>query len=166
MKSFDLVLAIVCFAGCFSCREPAKQQLVLGNGYVYDRTGRVDSASLDDTYDKDKTVVTYLDIRVLDVVLSETPKGKIDRIIRDNPDWNFVFMINAKLADSSYVVKKLNQYECAFPVFLDKDEEFKENNHLNNILATTYIYKRGKIVNLGVIGSSKSFFDEAFKKNR
>ena len=97
------------------------------------------------------------------MVLGDAPKGKIDRIINDNPDWNFIFVLCAQPEDSLHIVDKLNQYGCDFPVIIDINHQFKKRNRLDHVLATTFVYKRDKTVALGVIGSSRSFFDEGFE---
>lgn len=129
---------------------------------VFNRGGKVTDGYPLSLFDKKRTVVTYLDIRTLGFILDDTPIGKIDWIINNNPDWDFLFVIDAQLEDSSAVIHKLNQYGCDFPVIFDANHEFKKRNHLDNFLATSFIYKKNKIVNLGVIGSSRSFFDEEF----
>ncbi len=162
-KIVIFLFSIVCFAGCLSCERPAKQQLLINDGIVFNRSGRV-NYQFPFYYDKEKTVVTYLDNKVVDFVLCDTPKGKIDRIIDDNPDWNFIFVLNAQLEDSLDIVNKLNQYGCDFPVIIDINHQFINRNKLDHVLATTFVYKRDKSINLGVIGSSKSFFDVEFER--
>ena len=67
-KIVSFLFSIVCFAGCLSCERPAKQQLLINDGIVFNRSGRV-NYQFPFYYDKEKTVVTYLDNKVVDFVL-------------------------------------------------------------------------------------------------
>ena len=65
--------------------------------------------------------------------------GKIDRILSDNPEWHFVFVISVQRQNSTLVVGKNKQYECEFQVILDVDHEFEKKYHLENYLANTFV---------------------------
>ena len=159
----QIAITILCLAGCLSCGRYANHSFLIDNEYEYNRNGRVKNTHPLSVDDKKKIVVTYLDDRVIDFVFGDIPEGKIDRIMHDNPEWSFIFIINTRLEDSLTIIYKLNQYRCNFPVILDVNQEFKKENNLGNIMATTYVYEKNKIINLGVIGSSRSFFDEEFE---
>jgi len=159
----QIAITILCLASCLSCGSHANHPFLIDNEYEYNRNGRVDNPHPLLINDKNKVVVTYLDDRVIDFVLGDIPEGKIDRIMQDNPDWSFIFIINSRLQDSLTIVHKLNQYRCHFSVILDVNQEFKKENSLGNIMAITYVYEKNNIINLGVIGSSRSFFDEEFE---
>ena len=162
-NGIKLFAVFVCFASCLSCHQPSKQQFVVNGDYVFDKNGRVLDQS-PASFDMDRVIITYLDLRILDYELGETPRGKIDRIINDNPEWHFVFVINAELQDTSLVVNKLNDYGCDFSVILDVNHEFEREYRLEHFLATTFVIKGNKRNNLGIIGASNSFFDSEFDK--
>ena len=162
-KKTLFISVIVCFTGYLSCDRPAKQQLLLNDTFVYNRNGRIYN-QYPESFDKERVIITYLDLRIIDYVLRETPRGKIDKIIRDNPNWLFVFVCDSQLKDSSIVVNKLNHYGCDFPVILDVDHEFEREYRLEHFLATTFVIKGNKRNNLGIIGASNSFFDSEFDR--
>lgn len=85
--------------------------------YVIDRHGIVQDYKPDFSGNK---VYTYAWARGLNEWLSLSPYGKIDKIIADNPDWEFVTYINGTVEDSTRIRKKLDKYNCNFPVILDK----------------------------------------------
>ncbi len=121
---------------------------------------------MDYSYDLSKNkVVTYVDYLDLKGFMGEAPKGKIDSIIRDNPDWEFIFFVKAELKDSSNVVKLLEYYDNKFPVVLDINGRFAESNNMKGIIVIGYICdKKNEIFGGGVIGSKMSVFDKEFQK--
>lgn len=138
---------------------------------VYNWKGLVKNYHLDKTK---KKVVTYLGgVAHLKDVLQYTDQGKIDKIIRENPDFQFIFYIDRIVPeDTTAFMEVMRQYRCAFPVILDFKEEFfhanKDRHPLekpNRMTKIGYICdKEGCIYEMSVIGTRKSFFDESFIK--
>ena len=96
--------------------------------------------------------------------LYHTPDGKIDKIIKDNPTWQFIFYINADPADSAGIMNLLKRYDCRFPVILDPEGDFLNTNSLENYSQIGFICnKEGKIMGVSTIGTSQSFFDQEFR---
>ena|GEM_PF-1348937 len=109
-------------------------------------------------------------------LLSETPYLKINKLILQNPEIEFVFFIDGvKKEETDRLLSVLNQYHVTYPVILDYDSLFaKENSHriggegLKGVTLfglfcdqTNRLFDGG-----GVIGTDKSkmFFEPNFAK--
>lgn len=136
---------------------------------VYNWKGLVSSYHFDNSK---KKVINYFGyLGNFRETLEHTDKGKIDRIIRENPDFQFIFYIDRiKPEDTTAFMQIMRTHQCAFPVILDfKDEFYNQNKaHLNSPGRLTdigYICDRECYVyGLSVIGTRQSFFDQAFRK--
>lgn len=113
-----------------------------------------------------KTVVTYFTPGGMGFSLDGTPRGKIDRIIRDNPDWQFLFYVDCSPKWKNTVIHYLNEYDCNFPVMLDYEGKFKQKNLVQKDLTGIGFILDADSRQLGcsVIGDSRSLFDSEFKK--
>lgn len=96
--------------------------------------------------------------------LDDTPKGKIDRIIQANPDWQFLFYIECKPDEKNQVVRMLDKYDCNFPVMLDYEGKFRKKNLREKVGIGFILNREGHSVGVSVIGDRRSFFDSTFKK--
>lgn len=169
MKIF---LFTVCLLIFFSCKQFNENRFVklVEVPTVYNWKGHVKEYKFDK---KKKKVINYLGkVGSLRNILEHTDRGKIDRIIRENPDFQFVFYIDRVVPADTVAFKELMlKYRCAFPVILDfKDEFYKANK--NRLIPENDRYsqigyicdKDCYIYEISVIGTRQSFFDEMFRK--
>lgn len=154
------LLVAVVFASCNSDKiYPVELQEGM---YVIDRHGMVDDYKPDFSGNK---FYTYVWINDFNDWLQHTPQGKIDRIIADNPDWEFVTYVKGRTEDSTSIRQKLDKYDCNFPVILDVNDAFCKKNKLQNVcLWGAMCDKKDELLDLSVIGDERSFFDPTFKK--
>jgi hypothetical protein len=123
-----------------------------------------------------KKVVSYLaSYNSLKDLLDKTPAGKIDKIITNNPHYEFVFYCDrVKLADTTKFKKLLQTHNCNFSVILDFDDLFyKENTDVLNPHGSGRLSKislicnkNDRVLDCAVIGTNMSFFDRVFAKYR
>ena len=93
---------------------------------VFDKDGRCNV-----TIDKTKHhYILYTTEANFRNVLSHTPEGKIDKIINENPSWQFLIYCKTEPADSSKLMQLLSKYNCNFPVILDPNGEFLSINKI------------------------------------
>lgn len=147
---------------CLSCTPRNLIHIVPPNNNVYDRNGKVQGYSIDMSK---KKVVDYFNVDGLIMVLNYTDSGKIDKIIRENPDWEFIFYVGCKQKDTAKVKDVLSWFKCDFPVILDFDDEFAEKNFNQKYSAIGFICDskdRSKAVSC--IGTRQSFFDSDFAR--
>ncbi|MCI1785597.1 MAG: hypothetical protein LKI59_05610 [Bacteroidales bacterium] len=146
-----------------SCQNSHKIKLVQpADNVVYNRFGKVQGYSIDMSK---KKVINYLTPGGLNDDLYHTDKGKIDRIIKDNPDWDFIFYIGCQEADTSKVMEILTQYGCNFPVILDIDKNFLKTNLDSQYSEIGFICdSKNEIMDVCVIGTKQSSFDTDFRK--
>ena len=99
-------------------------------------------------------------------VLSHTPEGKIDKIISENPSWQFLIYCKTEPSDSSGLMQLLSRYNCRFPVILDPSGEFLSINEIESTytLIGYFCDRHGKVLGASIIGTSQSFFDQEFRK--
>ncbi len=71
-----------------SCIRTQKLKLVQPVD-VFNRYGRVENYSFDNSK---KKVINFFDVRCIGMVMDYTPTGKIDRLIKNNPDYDFIFL--------------------------------------------------------------------------
>lgn len=129
--------------------------------YVFDKDGR-SVLELDPTKHRYMLYTTESNLRN---ILSHTPEGKIDKIISENPSWQFLIYCKAEPSDSSKLIQLLNKHNCSFPVILDQKGEFLAINKIEPTYTMIgYICdKNGKVRGSSVIGTSQSFFDREFE---
>lgn len=128
-----------------------------------DRNGDSVSAPIE----SGKKVIHFFTPRQMRDVLSHTPRGKINRIIRENQDWQFLFYILCKPEDKEFIIKLLDTYGCEFQVLLDYNDVFrKQNSRLEkDVECIGYIVDSNQNwVGLSVIGDTRSPFDATFKR--
>ena len=132
--------------------------------YVFDKDGRC-NATIDSTKHHYILYTTEDNFRH---VLSHTPEGKIDKIISENPSWQFLIYCKAEPSDSSKLIQLLNKHNCSFPVILDQKGEFLAINKIEPTYTMIgYICdKNGIVRGSSVIGTSQSFFDREFEYAR
>lgn len=132
---------------------------------VYDYYGRYEGYKID--HSKPKSV-QYFTPGGLHFALEHTPVGKIDKLIEENPEFEFLFYIVVEEPkDTAVVMRILDKYSCLFPVMIDFEGEFKRANFSRNedYGSIGYICNgKNEIMGLGVIGTSMSFFDGEFRK--
>lgn len=152
-------LAVLSAGGC-----AGSHRIGLWEGYtdVFDANGRVEDYRIR----KGRPfVVTLLMTREFSDVLFHTPKGKIDRIIEENPEWEFVFYCKGAPGDSSKVMDVLSRYGCRFPVIMDPEGRWERENIDGKYSAIGVICDaEGNMLGMSVIGTSQSFFDSEFAK--
>ncbi len=153
-------LAIIILLTLVSCSQGKKILPWEGYLYVIDKEG---GASF--TFDHSKHhYYLFTTGANFKNTLSNTPDGKIDKIIRDNPSWQFIFYINADPADSASIMSMLKRYDCRFPVIFDPEGDFLKVNSLENYTQIGFICnKGGKILGVSTIGTTQSFFDQEFR---
>lgn len=128
--------------------------------YVFDKDG-----SCNVTMDPSKYhYMLYTTEPNLRSVLAHTPKGKIDKIISENPSWQFLIYCKMEPSDSLKLMQLLNKHNCSFPVILDPNGEFLAINKIEPTYTMIgYICdKNGKVRGSSVIGTTQSFFDREF----
>lgn len=116
---------------------------------------------------KKKTVVNFFTPAGLISSLEDTPMGKIDKIIKENPDWQFLFYISCNPGQKGQVMKVLDKYNCNFSVLLDYKDAFrKENKRIEkDLTAIGFILGAdNNVIALSVIGDTRSMFDASFKR--
>ena len=129
---------------------------------VFDANGRVENFQIR----KERPfVVQILDLDCWEDALRHTPDGKIDRIIEENPAWEFIFYCECPVDDSLKVMKMLERYHCRFPLILDPD---KNCQHLRYGEESRYTAigaicdEKGRSLGGSIIGTRQSFFDSEF----
>lgn len=137
--------------------------IVPWEGYrcVFDKDGRSD-VTVDPSKHHYMLYVTESNFRN---ILSHTPEGKIDKIISENPSWQFLIYCAAELSDSLKLMKLLNNHNCSFPVILDPDGEFLVINKIESTYTCIGFIcdTNGKVRGSSIIGTSQSFFDREFE---
>ncbi len=130
--------------------------------YVFDKDGRT-NVTIDPTKHHYILYTTESNFRS---VLSHTPEGKIDKIIRENPSWQFLIYCKTEPSDSLELMLLLSKYNCSFPVILDPSGEFLSINEIESTYTLIgYICDRyGKVLGGSIIGTTQSFFDQEFQK--
>lgn len=153
-------LAIIMLLTLVSCSQGKSILPWEGYLYVFDKDGETYEA-----IDHSKHhYYLYTTERNLRSTLSHTPDGKIDKIIRKNPSWQFIFYINADPADSASIMNMLKKYDCRFPVIFDPEGDFLKVNSLENYTQIGFICnKEGKVLGVSTIGTTQSFFDQEFR---
>src|SRR5574344_3083031 len=147
---------------CLSCTPRNLVHIVLPNGNVYSRNGMVRDYSIDMSK---KKVVNYFTIGGLIMNLEYTDTGKIDNIIRNNSDWEFIFYIKCTPKDTAKVENILSRYKCDFPVILDFNDEFAKQNFSDQYGGIGYICdEKNRSLSLALIGTRQSFFDQNFAR--
>lgn len=129
--------------------------------YAFDKDGRCDV-----TINPSKHhYILYTTDANLRSILSHTPEGKIDKIICENPSWQFLIYCETGLSDSLKLMQLLNKHKCSFPVILDPNGEFLAINKIESTYTCVgFICDRnGKVRGGSIIGTSQSFFDREFK---
>lgn len=110
-------------------------------------------------------VIQIMDLQCWSDALRYTPDGKIDKIIADNPAWEFIFYCECPVEDSLKVMRLLEKYHCQFPVILDPE---KKCQHLRYGEDSDYTAvgaicdEKGKSLGGSIIGTRQSFFDSEF----
>lgn len=130
--------------------------------YVIDKNGFRDDYSI--CIDR-KKVIQFNTLGGLRFILSDTPLRKIDNMIENNSDWEFIFMVSMPLEDSLKLQAVLSQYNCDFPVIVDTKNVFAERNRLGKLTAVGWICdEKNNVYGNGCIGTEKSFFDQEFSR--
>jgi len=146
----------------FSCTPKNQVNIVLPDNNVYNKDGKVNDYKIDLSK---KKVIDYFTIGGLIMNLEYTDIGKIDRIIRENPDWEFIFYVKCEEKDTTKVKGILSRYECRFPVILDFKNEFYEKNFSEQYGGIGFICdERNRSLSLAIIGTRQSFFDQNFAR--
>lgn len=167
-----LIIFIGCILLVFSCKQLSNNRTLtlVEIPTVYNWKGLVKEYK----FDKDKKKVVHYLAKVgsLRKILEHTDSGKIDRIIHENPAFQFIFYIDRVVPADTVAFKELMlKYRCAFPVILDFKDEFYEANK-NRLIPENDRYSQiGYICDedcyvyeVSVIGTRQSFFDQMFRK--
>ncbi len=130
--------------------------------YAIDRHGLVENYNPDLSR---KKIYGYLTTGCVNEWLSRTPRGKIDKIMAENPDWELLVYVNGNVEDTTKVRMKLDQYDCDFPVILDTKGEFRKTNKMKDTVLWGVICDRSGVVRgVGIIGDGLSMFDSEFER--
>lgn len=129
--------------------------------YVFDKDGR-SNVTIDPSKHHYMLYTTGSNFRS---TLSHTPEGKIDRIINENPSWQFLIYCSTEPSDSLELMQLLGKYNCRFPVILDPEGEFLRINRIGSTHTQIGFIcdKKGKVHGVSTIGTSQSFFDQEFR---
>lgn len=161
MRIKPLLLYFVLIVSC-NLQQGRRISLLNNSEMAFDKNGRVRVRIQNHV----KTFVQYNTIDELSNMLYHTPKGKIDSIIKNNQDWQFVFYCKCALADSCRLMAILDRYDCCFPVIIDSEDQFL----ISNGYSLTYseigmiCTENGLILGVSSIGTRQSFFDEKFER--
>ncbi len=158
-KIFPIVIIIMIIC---SCNRTRRLKLIEPE-HTFNQYGRVENKPLPGGK---KKVVSYWDIRSVDFILMHTPKGKIDDLMKRNPDWAFLFYIKCNIVDTLKVINTLNRYNQNFEVILDFNSDFVRKNNLDpNLASNGFICdSENSVLGTSVIGTTMSFFDSEFDK--
>lgn len=161
------LLIVLCLVYIIVGCHPSKQ-LRLWEGYtdVFDLNGRVDDYKIE----KNKPfVIQYFDYYCLKDELSLVSDDRINRLIEQNPAWEFVFYINCSVEDSLKIINLLKKYNCRFPVIMDPEGVWTTENYgypPGYLRAGGVICdKSGKLLGGGTIGTG-IFYDAFIDANR
>ena len=158
MKRF--LLAVYCLIfGCCTSNTVIKPWE--GYTYAFDKDGRTTVLV---SHEKHRYML-YTNISFLRNLLYHTPEGKIERIINENPSWQFLIYCRCNPEDSTMLMRVLKQYNCEFPVILDPDGSFLKQNGLDQYTEIGFICdKDNRCYGVSSIGTTQSFFDQEFRK--
>ena len=169
----SFIIGLVCSLLFMNCSNDSNKLNLVQAENSITSLGLIKSKIIDNTKPK---VVTYIGSKSsLERLLEQTPVGKIDLIIKQNPRYEFLFYIDRVLiTDTSEIKAILAKYNCQFSLVLDVQEEYYKlnKNHLNPMgsgrmsLITHICDKHNNVLDYAVIGSSMSFFDKVFAKYR
>lgn len=162
-----VLMGVVVFGCCcmLSCNRLPKviiPKQLSNPEYVLDKNGFRDNYSF--SIDR-KKVIQFNTLGGLRFILSDTPPHKIDNMIKNNPDWEFIFVVSMPLTDSSKLQSVLVHHNCEFPVIIDTDNVFAKQNRLGKLTAVGWISdENDNVYGNGCVGSEKSFFDQEFSR--
>lgn len=126
-KGFKTLFFILVGAVCFQSCKLNKAPLLLPTEYdaVYDKDGRVH----DFQYESKPKFIVYHDLAHLIADLKELGGPSFDSLMRANPDWQFFFIHQGTLADTTQIMKYLNYNKCGIPVIIDEKDSFLKINN-------------------------------------
>jgi len=170
LKIISLFLLILCITSCKGIFRQNINVTVIDN--VVDQNGKVHDYIIDP--DKPKIISYFYNLSILKWVLDSTPTGKIDKIIEENPEFQFLFYYELHPTDTVNLVSLLKSYNCKFPVILDEHGLFVARNTNNlsprgssAITCISWICdKNGGVYEVAIIGTTRSFFDSSFNSVR
>ena len=159
----NIVLSWIMSVSLMSCKDDGVHPVAIEDGmYVIDRHGLVENYAPD--FSKNKIYV-YMITGCMNEWLSRTPRGKIERIMDDNPDWELLVYVDGSVKDTSKVRAKLEQYDCNIPVIVDTKGVFRKLNGMKEVILWGGIYDKNDVmIGVGVIGDGLSMFDSEFEK--
>lgn len=163
MRTTKIVFCLCLISLFVSCGEDKILPIRVEDGlYPIDRHGLVENYVPD--FSKNKIYV-YSTTGCVNEWLRRTTRGKIDRIISENPEWELLVYVNGCAGDTSNIRSKLNKYDCDFPVIVDTKGVFRKQNKMKECVLWGAICDRNNhLVGVGVIGDGLSVFDSEFKK--
>ena len=158
MKRF--LLAVYCLIfGCCTSNTVIKPWE--GYTYAFDKDGRVPVLI---KHEKHRYML-HTNISHLRNLLYHTPEGKIDKIIEENPLWQFLIYCRCEVKDSTMLMRLLKKYDCDFPVIIDPEGSFIKLNGLDQYTEIGFICdKDNRCYGVSSIGTTQSFFDQEFRK--
>ena len=155
-----LFLAISCLC-LISCSSKTVIEPWEGYTYAFDKDGRVPVLI---KHEKHRYML-HTNISHLRNLLYHTPEGKIDKIIEENPLWQFLIYCRCEVEDSTMLMRLLKKYDCDFPVIIDPDGSFITLNGLDQYTEIGFICdKDNRCYGVSSIGTTQSFFDQEFRK--
>lgn len=111
-------------------------------------------------------VANYFSLEGILWGLQMSTKGRVDKLIENNPDWDFVFYCNCSIADTTVLGEALRKLDCKIPVIIDTaSKSFSINNFgKDEVGASSFTCnKDGEIYGGGVI-FVKNPFDHYFQE--
>ncbi len=169
-----IIILIILLPLLLSCIGIGRQQVkVVEMSTAYNQSGINKSYHIDS---KKRKVISYIaPVESFENLLQTTPIGKIDKIIRDNPGYEFIFYCDrlSGPGDTLKMKELLKRYGCRFTVYMDFNDEFyNANKPLFTGLAQrwnkiSYICdEKNRILDVATIGTKMSVFDQVFRKYR
>lgn len=146
-----------------SCEDKGVRPVKIEEGmYVIDRHGIVEEYA---PYFFKNKIYVYLTTGCMNEWLSRTPRGEIEKIMEDNPDWELLVYVDGSVKDTTKVRAKLDQYDCDIPVIVDTKGVFRKRNGMKEVVLWGGIYDKNDVMRgVGVIGDGLSMFDSEFEK--
>lgn len=173
MKVLKFLLPILAVSTLLSCQNYSQTISLAEINSAYNYKGINREYKID--HSKKKVVSYIAPYSSFKDLLNKTPRGKIDKIIADNPHYEFIFYCDrVKPSDTTKFKELLMAHNCKFSVILDFDDLFyNQNSHILNPHGSGRLSKislicdkKNRILDYAVIGTTMSFFDRVFSKYR
>lgn len=167
MKKLFIYILLLLSVSCTSKTSSKYLDLIVPED-VYTKDGIVTDYAIDP---KKPCVVTLITgIWSVDFLYGHTPENKINKIIAENPEFDFIFYFDIDRSETEELMERLTRYNIDYPVIFDYDHLFADNNKAFSKYFTTGTLtcnQHKKFISMdGMIGTSMSFFDSNFPKTK